>query len=92
MQSTPRSSSVRTESFVPTESLLGPWSMTALAALLVVGGILMLLPGKRARASADSGAASLHPVMQGTAVSSAAASHAAPGNLNLPSEPQAGDN
>ena len=48
-------------SLPPTEKLLGPWSMTALAALLVVGGILVMIPGKSGIDAADDSASSLHP-------------------------------
>ena len=47
---------------VPTEPLLGPWSLTAFAALFVAGGILVLLPAKPSLAGMDGGVSSLHPV------------------------------
>lgn len=39
-----------------TDPLLGPWSLTALAALLVGGGILLLLPDKHAPDASDGSA------------------------------------
>ena len=52
----------------PTERLLGPWSTTALAALLVVGGILVLIPGKANVDDADDSASSLHPQLRVPAI------------------------
>lgn len=46
---------------LPTEKLLGPWSLTALAALLVVGGILVMVPGQPSATYAEGGANSMHP-------------------------------
>ena len=43
----------------PTEPLLGSWSLTAVAALLVVGGILLLVPSKGTSA-AENDASALH--------------------------------
>ena len=67
----------------PTEPLLGPWSMTALAALLVVGGTLALLPTPSVAGELGDGADSLHPDRsrraEASAVTSALDHGAAPG-------------
>ena len=45
----------------PTEPLLGNWSLTAAAALLVVGGICFLLPSPSSSQAAEKGAYSSQP-------------------------------
>ncbi len=45
---------------VPTEPMLGPWSLTAFAALLVIGGILILLSSDHQDSAVANGKSASH--------------------------------
>ncbi len=72
-----------------TEKLLGPWSMTALAALLVVGGLLAMIPGKAGAGDGDGSANSLHPQVRGPAIEGRTRAPAAPATKPVPPAVQA---